>query len=72
MIMRGTTPRDLSWVGGLGVLCLGAVLLPLSGPWAEEPDEKQDVIIRRGAAGEEDVIIRRDVLVQKDQTARSA
>jgi beta-lactamase regulating signal transducer with metallopeptidase domain len=33
MIMRGTTPRALTWVGGLAVAALGAMLLPLLPTW---------------------------------------
>src|SRR5262249_49415802 len=61
MIMRGKAPRDLSWVGGLAVLGLGAVLLPLSGSWADEPEKPRDEV--------RDVIEIGDVLVQKDTKA---
>jgi hypothetical protein len=37
MIMRGATPRRLSWAGGLAVLTLAAVLLPLLPTWAQTP-----------------------------------
>src|SRR5262249_17298223 len=36
MIMRGTTPRSLSAAGFLGVLALGALLLPLLPTWAQK------------------------------------
>jgi beta-lactamase regulating signal transducer with metallopeptidase domain len=40
MIMRGTTPRSLSVAGLLGVLGLGAMLLPLVPTWAQaDPPE---------------------------------
>jgi beta-lactamase regulating signal transducer with metallopeptidase domain len=37
MIMRGATPRRLSWAGGLAVLTLAAALLPLLPTWAQTP-----------------------------------
>src|SRR5205807_7205667 len=37
MIMRGTTPRSLTWGSGLAVLGLGALLLPLMPSWAQTP-----------------------------------
>jgi hypothetical protein len=37
MIMRGTTPRALTLGGGLAVLGLGALLLPLMPSWAQSP-----------------------------------
>jgi hypothetical protein len=37
MIMRGTTPRTLTWGGGLALLGLGALLLPLMPTWAQTP-----------------------------------
>ncbi len=37
MILRGTTPRELTWGGCLAVLALGFVLLPLRPTWAQEP-----------------------------------
>jgi beta-lactamase regulating signal transducer with metallopeptidase domain len=37
MIMRGTTPRTLTLSGGLAVLGLGALLLPLMPSWAQSP-----------------------------------
>jgi beta-lactamase regulating signal transducer with metallopeptidase domain len=36
MIMRGTTPRRLSWAGFLTVLGAGALLLPLLPTWAQD------------------------------------
>jgi len=36
MIMQGTTPRALSWRGLLGLLGLGAFLLPVMPSWAQE------------------------------------
>jgi len=36
LIMRGTTPRSLSWRGLLAVLSLGGMLLPLLPTWAQE------------------------------------
>lgn len=37
MILRGTTPRHLTWVGGLAVLGLAALLLPIMPTWAQNP-----------------------------------
>ncbi len=39
MIMRGTRPRSLSAVGLLGVLGLGAALLPWAPSWAQDPTD---------------------------------
>jgi beta-lactamase regulating signal transducer with metallopeptidase domain len=36
MIMQGTTPRALTWRGLLGLLGLGAFLLPVMPSWAQE------------------------------------
>lgn len=36
MIMQGTTPRALTWGGVLGLLGLGAFLLPVAPSWAQE------------------------------------
>lgn len=47
MILKGDTPRDLSWIGGLAVLGLGAFLLPLTGSWAEEPTATAEVVVRQ-------------------------
>ncbi len=38
MIMRGTTPRALTLGGGIAVLGLGALLLPLIPSWAQAPN----------------------------------
>jgi beta-lactamase regulating signal transducer with metallopeptidase domain len=40
MIMRGATPRHLSWAGGLLVLTIGAALLPLLPTWAQAPADR--------------------------------
>ena len=37
MIMLGTAPRALTWTGFLGVLGMGAMLLPLLPTWAQAP-----------------------------------
>ena len=37
MIMRGQTPRALTWLGVLGVLAVAGVLLPLVPSWAQQP-----------------------------------
>ena len=37
MIMQGTTPRALTLSGGLAVLGLGAILLPLIPSWGQQP-----------------------------------
>jgi hypothetical protein len=37
MILRGQTPRTLSWIGLFAVLALGAALLPLVPSWAQQP-----------------------------------
>src|SRR5262249_54419472 len=39
MIMRGTTPRALTGAGLLGLLGLGALLLPLVPSWAQQPPD---------------------------------
>ncbi|HZT78743.1 MAG TPA: hypothetical protein VFA26_00855, partial [Gemmataceae bacterium] len=36
MIMRGTTPRDLTWGGFLALLVAGALLLPILPIWAQD------------------------------------
>lgn len=42
MIMRGTTPRSLTWAGCLALLALGGLLLPLVPTWAQtEPIQKE-------------------------------
>ena len=38
MVMKGTTPRSLSWTGALGALALAGVLLPASPIWAQKDD----------------------------------
>ncbi len=60
MIMRGTTPRALTWAGGLAVFALGAVLLPLLPTWertqAADPitkEEKEDLKLANGAKAQE-------------------
>jgi beta-lactamase regulating signal transducer with metallopeptidase domain len=42
MIMRGTTPRSLTWGGVLTVLCLAAMLLPVLPTWAQKPKEAEE------------------------------
>jgi beta-lactamase regulating signal transducer with metallopeptidase domain len=42
MIMRGTTPRALTWPGCLAVLGLGVLLLPLLPAWGQAQDTGQD------------------------------
>jgi len=42
MIMQGTTPRTLTLSGGLAVLGLGALLLPLMPSWAQTPNPKPE------------------------------
>src|SRR5262249_55165372 len=46
MIVRGNTPRALTWAGSAAVLGLGLLLLPLVPIWAqprpEEPKERQE------------------------------
>src|SRR5262249_21456549 len=37
MILRGTTPRTLSWHGSLAVLGVGALLLAFRPTWAQDP-----------------------------------
>jgi hypothetical protein len=52
MIMRGTTPRSLSAASFLGVLALGALLLPLLPTWAQKEVRQEvhdDVNAARGA-----------------------
>jgi beta-lactamase regulating signal transducer with metallopeptidase domain len=39
MIMQGTTPRALTWRGVLGLLGLGAFLLPVMPSWAQEEEQ---------------------------------
>jgi beta-lactamase regulating signal transducer with metallopeptidase domain len=51
MIMRGTTPRNLTAAGAAGVLGLGVLLLPWLPTWAQAPrpdDVKEDKTERRG------------------------
>src|SRR5262249_590486 len=36
MILKGTTPRALSWTALAGLLCCGAALLPLRPTWAQD------------------------------------
>src|SRR5690606_10627856 len=36
MVMKGTTPRSLSWTGALGALALAGILLPASPIWAQK------------------------------------
>jgi hypothetical protein len=42
MIMRGTTPRALTWPGVLAVFSLGALLLPMLPDWGRAQDEEKD------------------------------
>jgi beta-lactamase regulating signal transducer with metallopeptidase domain len=43
MIMRGTTPRTLGWRGGVAVVGLGALLLPLLPAWVQaQPTPKTE------------------------------
>jgi beta-lactamase regulating signal transducer with metallopeptidase domain len=42
MIMRGTTPRSLTWGGVLTVLTLAVLLLPVLPTWAQRPQEKEE------------------------------
>jgi hypothetical protein len=49
MIMRGSTPRRLTWGGFLAVLGVGAVLLPLVPTWAQD-SPNQPPKIQRGEA----------------------
>lgn len=56
MILRGTTPRALTWGGFLGVLGLAAVLLPLTPSWGQTPTgdrERQEAERARRAAQQE-------------------
>ncbi|HEX5268969.1 MAG TPA: M56 family metallopeptidase, partial [Gemmataceae bacterium] len=39
MIMQGTTPRALTWGGVLGLLGLGAFLLPVAPGWGQEEEQ---------------------------------
>src|SRR5262245_33972147 len=47
MIMRGTTPRSLTWTGCLGLAALGLVLLPTVPSWAQT--EKQPKVEVQGS-----------------------
>jgi len=38
MVMKGTTPRSLSWTSALGALALAGILLPASPIWAQKDD----------------------------------
>jgi beta-lactamase regulating signal transducer with metallopeptidase domain len=42
MIMRGTTPRSLTWHGFVGVMVLGGLLLPLLPTWAQDNEKAGD------------------------------
>jgi hypothetical protein len=44
MIMKGATPRCLSWAGGLVVVALGMVLLPVLPVWGQE--RNVEIILR--------------------------
>ncbi len=60
MIMQGTTPRALGWTGVLGVLAVGAALLPWAPAWAQERERDRER--REGERREEErrVIERRE------------
>jgi beta-lactamase regulating signal transducer with metallopeptidase domain len=46
MIMRGSTPRALTWGGLLAVAALGLVLLPVRPTWAQAP-AKVDFVVQK-------------------------
>jgi hypothetical protein len=52
MIMQGTTPRALTWGGVLGLLGLGAFLLPVAPSWAQEEGDPLRVQVVRPGAGD--------------------
>jgi beta-lactamase regulating signal transducer with metallopeptidase domain len=54
MIMRGTTPRTLTFGGGLAVLGLAALLLPLMPSWAQSPKAEAPAGGRR--AGQDEAV----------------
>jgi beta-lactamase regulating signal transducer with metallopeptidase domain len=51
MIMQGTTPRALTWGGLLGLIGLGAFLLPVAPGWAQEEGDPIRVRVVRPADG---------------------
>jgi beta-lactamase regulating signal transducer with metallopeptidase domain len=57
MIMKGTTPRGLSWSSVLGMFGLAALLLPLSPTWAQKVEEKERTELSRDADVEVDVTV---------------
>jgi hypothetical protein len=71
MIMRGTTPRSLTWAGCLGLASLGLVLLPVLPSWAqtESIQKEVEVELRRARARQEaEERVRR---VAQDERARA-
>lgn len=63
MIMQGSAPRSLSWGGLLGVLGLGAFLLPVVPIWGQEPQEEKRVIRLKTADGEKKAAEEKKVIV---------
>ena len=57
MIMKGTTPRGLSWSSVLGMFGLAALLLPLSPTWAQKVEEKERTERSRDADVEVDMTV---------------
>jgi beta-lactamase regulating signal transducer with metallopeptidase domain len=55
MIMRGTTPRALSWRGLLAVLGLGALLLPLLPAWARAQPQPQQPPVKTDAPDQQKI-----------------
>jgi beta-lactamase regulating signal transducer with metallopeptidase domain len=54
MIVQGTTPRALPWVGFAALLVLGALVLPLAPSWAQNP---QQLFLLTEPPGEEFLVL---------------
>lgn len=72
MILRGSTPRTLTWAGLLAVLGLAAVLLPLAPSWAQQPRREQDRDRERDEQGRQRALEETRRALEKEKAAAEA